>query len=114
MIELGLVALLLVALVGVPALFVALPWDATFGLGLVLVALGMGVGVPAGALYHVRLWRALRPAGARWWLNPTGLHGRLDTAARPAVLRWFRVGAAGFLLAMLGCALAFVGAYRGR
>lgn len=109
--ELGLVAALLGGLVALPALFSVVPWELTFGGGCVLVALGMAVGVPAGALYHLQLWRVLRP-GRLWWLHPTALHARLEGEARARVLRWFRVGAVGFVMAMLGCVLVAVGAWR--
>ena len=113
MIELGVVALVVAGLVAVPALVAVVPWEVTFGLGVALVALGMLVGVPAGALYHVRLWRAVRPAaGSGWWLHPTGLHARLEARDRRPVMRWFRVGAVGFVVAMLGCLLVAVGALR--
>ena len=112
MIELGLVALVVAGLVAVPALLAVVPWHVTFGAGASLVVLGMAIGVPAGALYHLQLYRALRPTGVRWWLHPTGLHERLPAGSRGPVLRWFRVGAAGFILAILGCALVAVGALR--
>jgi hypothetical protein len=112
MLELGVVALLVSGLVAVPALFAAVPWDVTFGIGVSLVALGMAIGVPAGAMYHVQLFRAVRPTEARWWLHPTGLHGQVPEGMRRGVMRWFRVGAIGFGLAMLGCAMVAVGAWR--
>jgi hypothetical protein len=111
-IELGVVALLLGGLIAVPALFAVVPWDVTFGLGVSLVALGMAIGVPAGAIYHLQLFRAVRPTSARWWLHPTGLHDQLPDGTRRAVLRWFRIGAIGFLLAIIGCAMVAVGALR--
>jgi hypothetical protein len=111
-IELGVVALVLGALVAVPALFAVVPWEVTFGLGVALIGLGMAIGVPAGAMYHVRLWRAVRPTGTRWWLHPTGLHPHLGDGERPSVMRWFKLGAAGFVLAILGCAFVAVGALR--
>ena len=111
--ELGLVAALLGALVALPALFTVVPWELAFGGGLALVALGMAIGVPAGALYHLALWRALKPARG-WWLHPTALHPRLGDGHRGRVFFWFRIGAAGFLAALLGCALVAVGALRAR
>jgi hypothetical protein len=111
-IELGVVALLVAGLVAVPALFAAVPWDVTFGLGISLVALGMAIGVPAGAMYHVQLFRAVRPTRSRWWLNPTGLHDRVPEGMRGGVMRWFRIGAVGFVIAIVGCAMVAVGALR--
>ena len=112
MIELGVVALLLGGLVALPALFAAVPWDVTFGIGVSLVALGMAIGVPAGAVYHIQLARAVRPTSARWWLHPTALHDRIPDGARGGVLRWFRIGAVGFVIAIAGCAMVAVGAWR--
>ncbi len=111
MAELGIVAGLLGGLLALPALVTWLPWEATFGIGLTLVALGLSIGVPAGALYHVRLYRVVKPTG-RWWLHPTALHPQIGADARPRVMSAFRVGAVGFLLAILGCALVAVGVVR--
>lgn len=114
MVELGVVGLVVAGLVAAPALFAVVPWDVTFGIGVSLVALGMAIGVPAGALYHLQLFRAVRPTNARWWLHPTGLHDRVPDGMRRRVMRWFRIGAVGFLLAITGCLMVAVGAWRGR
>jgi hypothetical protein len=111
--ELLVVLGLLVGLVGAPALVAVAPWDVTFGAGVALVALGMVVGVPAGAYYHFRLWRALKPTGL-WWLHPIPLNSQLKPADRPAVLLWMRVGAVMFGVIILGLALAVVGVVRAR
>jgi hypothetical protein len=112
-IEVVVVIALLGSLVGGPMIVAMAPWEFTFGLGWALVALGMAIGVPAGAYYHFRLWHALKPVlGRTWWLNPTGLHRQLGAGERPRVMRWFRVGAAGFLIAIVGCVLVAVGAMR--
>lgn len=111
--ELGLVALLLGALVALPALFSVVPWELTFGGGLALVALSMAIGVPAGALYHVALWRALKPPRG-WWLHPTALHPRLAAGQRGPVFFWFRIGAVCCVAALCGCALVALGALRAR
>jgi hypothetical protein len=109
--ELGIVAVLLGALVALPALVTWLPWEATLGFGVALVVLGMAIGVPAGALYHARLYRLVRPTG-KWWLHPTALHERLKEAERPRVMSAFKLGAAGFVIAIAGCALVAIGALR--
>lgn len=87
------------------------------GAGLLLVWIGLLVGLPAGVVYHVALYRVLAHRGAlgpRWWLRPTSFHGQLDPAGRRRVMRWFRVGAAGFLAIVIGAALATAGALRAR
>ena len=106
MLEFGLaaaVALVLLATAGgdgiVHLLFLA---------GAVAVLLGLGAGIPAGLAYHLLLFRALSTSGdlpPRWWWHPTRLHERLSDAGRRSVMPWFRAGAAGFLLAVAGCAL---------
>lgn len=111
MAELGIVAGLLGVLLALPALVTWLPWEATFGIGIALVLVGMSIGVPAGALYHVRLYRLVRPTGT-WWLRPTTLHPRLAEAERPRVMGAFKLGAAGFVIAIVGCALVALGALR--
>jgi hypothetical protein len=76
-----------------------------------LLAAGFALGLPAGIGYHVLLWRGLGAVGRRerrWWLRPTRCHDALAAADRRRVLRWFRAGAAGFLLVAAGCALLFV------
>jgi hypothetical protein len=113
MVELLVVLALLVGLVGGPALVAFAPADVTFGAGLALVALGMAIGVPAGAYYHVRLYRALKPTGL-WWLHPIPLHKELKPADRPGVMRWMRVGAVMFGVIIVGLALATVGVVRAK
>jgi hypothetical protein len=113
MIELAVILALMVGLIGAPALMAVAPWEVTFSAGLAMVALGMGLGVPAGAYYHYKLWRALKPTGL-WWLHPTGLHKALSTEDRPGVMRWMKIGGALWAVAILGCVIATVGAVRSR
>jgi hypothetical protein len=72
------------------------------------IALGLAAGVPAGVVYHLKLFRELAGQGRAepgWWWRPTSYHESLSAAARPGIMRWFRAGAAGFLAAIAGCAL---------
>jgi hypothetical protein len=115
--ELRLVVVLVVALIGVPTLLAVASWDIVFVIGLALVLVGMGVGVPAGVVYHAKLWRALAPRGAlgrTWWLRPTAFHGALEAGERPGVMRWFYIGAVSWVLAVAGCVIAALGAVRGQ
>src|SRR5262252_5310339 len=78
--ELGLVLLLASALALSGWICAVLPWETVFGAGLLLAALGIVAGVPAGVVYHARLYQALAPRDAlpaRWWLRPVELHARL-------------------------------------
>ena len=82
-------------------------------LGVLGVALGLALGIPTSLVYHAKLARVLAARGelpARWWLSPTRLHERLRGAERRAVLRWFFLGGAGFVITLAGCAAALVGA----
>jgi hypothetical protein len=111
MVELLVVLALLIGLVGTPALVAVASWEVTFGVGLSLVVLGMAVGVPAGAYYHLRLWRALKPTGL-WWLHPIPLNRQLQPADRGPVLRWMRIGAVMFGVIIIGLVLTVVGVVR--
>jgi hypothetical protein len=109
--------LLVVALVLMLALGALLlplvSWSVLLQLGVLGVALGLALGIPTSLVYHARLARALGPRGElppRWWLAPTRLHPRLRGAERRAVLRWFFLGGAGFVLTIAGCALVVAGA----
>ena len=75
-------------------------------LSVALIAAGLAIGLPAGLGYHILLARALKVANLdakRWWLRPTSFHDDLPAATRRRFMPWFRVGAAGFLIAVVGC-----------
>ena len=77
---------------------------------------GLALGVPAGALYHYELHRALTSCSrlpARWWIAPTSLHGLVPLERRTRVLGWCYAGAAGFLVTMLGCVGVALAVWRG-
>ncbi|NVB42236.1 hypothetical protein G6O69_30715 [Pseudenhygromyxa sp. WMMC2535] len=76
-------------------------------LGVGLGALGAIVGVPAGIVYHLRLWRALRAVGhptAGMWIRPHALHEHLDEGTREGIRVIFALGAAGFVVTLIGAA----------
>jgi hypothetical protein len=113
--ELVLALALLGGLIGAAALITLTPWWWLFGAGLISMALGLLVGVPAGVWYHVRLYRLLRPTGRlsrTWWLRPTGLHDALDAAQQKRIRVPFYLGALGFVIAIVGCVLFAIGAWR--
>jgi hypothetical protein len=110
MVELAIVLAMLVGLLSVPAVFIWFPWEWVLEAAVVALAVGLLLGVPAGLLYHLRLYALARPRpSGRWWLHPTAHHGLLPAPARPEVLFWFKLGAAGFVLAVAGCALFAIG-----
>jgi hypothetical protein len=83
--------------------------------GIRVVALGFALGLPTGAIYHVALYRSLRRVHAlpaRWWWRPVSHHDLIPDADRARVLGWCYLGAAGFLVIVLGIAIAFAGALR--
>jgi len=112
-------SLLVIGVVGVLVLLgtltVSLSLQALVMTGLSVVAAGFVLGVPAGALYHVALYRCLQargevPAGFVW--HPTRYHAVLSPEERRRVLPWFRAGALGFGLIILGCAIFALGFLR--
>lgn len=110
LISLGIVILMSAA----PLIGLGAP-DAWMLVGFWLVVGGMLFGVPTGAVYHVLLRRALLKADAlpeRWWLQPTSLHGRLPPEQRFWVLGWCFLGAAGFVVTVIGCVAVGIGALR--
>ena len=114
MIELLVVGGVLAALGFVVALSVLAPELLAIG-GALSVVLGLVIGLPASGFYHRALRQTLGPRNAlppRWWLNPVALHTALQKNERPRVMGWFYGGAAGFLLAIVGCGLVLVGVLR--
>jgi hypothetical protein len=113
--ELLIAAAILAGLGVLAALFAIAPATlVVFGFWIAVV--GLAFGVPTGAIYHVALRNALLGADrlpARWWLQPTSLHGEIPASARTRVLAWCYAGALGFLVTIAGCALVAVAAFRG-
>ncbi len=74
--------------------------------GWALTGAGLLLSLPPALVYHIRLARTLsaRHQLDRGWIwHPTRLHDRLLPEERSYVLRWFRVGAFGWGLTMIGC-----------
>ena len=108
---------LFLLLSGIAIAAISLPWTWLFFGGTILSALGLAFGVPAGAYYHVALYRELSrggPAPSRWWISPTRYHAELDDEAMERVRPWFVLGGSGFGLIILGILIAILGAVVGR
>jgi hypothetical protein len=112
-------ALLVVGVVGslvlLGTLAVSLSLEALIVTGLGCMAAGLVLGLPAGAYYHVVLYRCLRahgdvPDDFIW--HPTRHHDALSAEERKRVLPWFAAGALGFGLIMLGCTIFALGFLR--
>lgn len=83
--------------------------------GLWLVGIGLAVGLPASAVYHALLRQSLVRVDAlpaRWYWNPTALHGEIPPRDRLRVLGFCFVGAAGFVGILVGCAAVALAVWR--
>lgn len=106
------IALAPIVLLGLLSLLVSyVPLSYIVGTSLILIGVGGLFGLPAGVGYHVALRRELLrrgPLPARWLWEPTHQHRLLDAAAQARIRPWFAVGAAGFLLIVVGALLGVV------
>jgi hypothetical protein len=103
----ALAPLILLAGLALTAIFV--PLQVLAGFALALMAVGFVLGMPAGLGYHVVLRRELLRVGPlphRWYWSPQSHHHLLDASALGRLRPWFVVGAGGFLLIIIGFALA--------
>lgn len=108
----ALVVLAILALLVTAAL---LPPLTLLWFGAALGSLGALVGVPAGLIYHARLWRALQAHGLEtggFWLRPHRLHDKLPDDERQIVRVWFAVGALGFAATVFGAVGVVAGVLR--
>jgi hypothetical protein len=99
----------LVLLAGLALIAMFVPLQVLTGFALALMAVGFVLGMPAGLGYHVVLRRELLRVGPlprRWYWSPQAQHHLLDASALRRLRPWFVVGAAGFLVIIVGFALA--------
>ena len=106
---------------GISGLLWAIYWsvnaapELVFTSGLSLIGFGFLFGVPAGVVYHVFLYHALRSVDALprgWWIQPTALHHLIPPRHRFRVLGWCYAGALGFIVIVLGLPMVATGAWR--
>jgi hypothetical protein len=79
------------------------------------IAAGFVIGLPAGTLYHLKLYRCLAtrgPVPKSFWLRPTSLHQELEPTEWRGIAPWFLIGGAGFALIVLGCVVVMLGLLR--
>ncbi len=112
MIEAAIVIGVVLGLVIVGTLVTSVAWPTVVIAGVSLMGLGFVLGVPAGLYYHLALYRKLQPRGVlprNWYWSPVRFHDHLLEIERFSVMRWFYLGGTGFLLIMLGGAIAGLG-----
>jgi hypothetical protein len=83
--------------------------------GGVCIAAGFAIGLPAGTLYHLKLYRCLAirgPVPKSFWLRPTSLHQELEATEWRSIAPWFVIGGTGFALIVLGCVIVMLGLLR--
>lgn len=83
--------------------------------GAVCIAAGFAIGLPAGTLYHIKLYRCLAlrgPVPKSFWLRPTALHDELEATEWREVAPWFLIGGTGFALIVFGCVVVMLGLFR--
>jgi hypothetical protein len=98
-------AIVAVLIIASLVLAAVIPAMALLWLGAVIGTLGAVLGIPAGVVYHARLWRSLRAENhgtEGFWLRPHALHDKLSEQQLRPVQAWFAVGVVGFVLTMLG------------
>ena len=102
--EIIIVFLVLGALLGLSTMMLV-PWVTGMTIGFYVMIGGIVVGVPTGIVYHVLLYRALRPFGPLpkgWYWNATKLNDTAPRVLRRAIWIWCWIGAVGFFAIMLG------------
>ena len=108
-------ALVVVVLLAVGMAHRFVPWFTMLQGGVWVIIFGTTLSIAAGIVYHLALYRVLEPHAAlkpRWWWRPTAFHQALQPHERPVVLPWFYVGAASFMLVMVGCLAVLLAVWR--
>jgi hypothetical protein len=112
-------ALIVLAVVGLLLLLglmaAVLTLEALVMVGVVCVAIGVVFGVPAGAYYHLRLYRCLAARGGvprDFFWHPTRYHADVSPIESRTFMPWFVAGAVGFVLILLGCSIVMLGVLR--
>ena len=88
------------------------PFETLFRVGTVLIVAGFAFGLPPAVVYHVNLYRALKPRDAlpsNWIWDPIRATDFLTRRERRQVVPWMYAGGAGFVVIALGL-VAWVGA----
>jgi len=87
-------------------------WETLYYGGIWFVLAGLVVGVPTGFVYHVRLFRVLRPRGQLprgWYWRPLRFNSRLRLEERAGVMAWCYIGGFGFVVICIGLVMMAAG-----
>jgi hypothetical protein len=98
----AIVAVLILASLVLAAL---IPAMTLLWLGAAIGTIGALLGIPAGVVYHAKLWRSLRAEQhdtEGFWLRPHTLHDKLSEPRLRPIRAWFAVGVVGFVLTLIG------------
>ena len=98
-------AIVAVLIIGCLVLAALIPAMTLLWLSAAIGTLGALLGIPAGVVYHARLWRSLRAeqhGTEGFWLRPHTLHDKLSEAQLRPIQAWFAAGVVGFVLTLIG------------
>jgi hypothetical protein len=98
-------AIVAVLIIASLVLAAVIPAMTLLWLGAVIGTIGAVLGIPAGVVYHARLWRSLRAENQGtegFWLRPHALHDKLSEQQLRPVQAWFAAGVVGFVMTLLG------------
>lgn len=108
-------SLIVVAALAVMLALALVPAAALIYGGVAVALGGVVIGALAGFVYHVLLHRHLAPRGElrrRWWWNPVPYNSKLQPQERRTTMPWFYVGAAAWVMSMVGCVGSVTGMLR--
>jgi hypothetical protein len=106
----------IVLVIGLTGALYLFPFRGLLLAGTWMVIGGFAVGLPAGFIYHLQLWRTLKPRGelpAGWVWRPIELNKNLRSYDRVRVLTWCYLGALGFFAIVIGLVVFVMGIISG-
>jgi len=96
-----LIAVLVIGAVAGLGALTLLPWETLAYASVWLIGIGFAVGIPTGVVYHVWLYKALRPIGLLpddWYWRPIACNDLVPDEDRGRVLAMCYTAAGGFVI----------------